>query len=80
MNNPHNMWADKDQNLIYQTQWFDNKTTIFNRTSGQLVKNIVVGDDPSHVMTRPNTDQLYVTLNGEHGVLELSQRGESLEE
>ena len=19
MNNPHNMWADKDQNLIYQT-------------------------------------------------------------
>ena len=79
MNNPHNMWADKDQNLIYQTQWFDNKTTIFNRTSGQLVKNIIVGDDPSHVMTRPNTDQLYVALNGEHGVLELSQRGESLE-
>ncbi|HRI38076.1 MAG TPA: hypothetical protein PLO50_05930 [Nitrospira sp.] len=34
MNNPHNMWTDRNQNLIYQTQWFDSKLTVFNRTTG----------------------------------------------
>ena len=24
MNNPHNMWTNKNQNQIYQTRWFDN--------------------------------------------------------
>jgi len=37
--------------LIYATQWFDNKTSIFDRNTGKLVKNIEVGHDPSHVMT-----------------------------
>src|SRR5215212_8846122 len=58
MNNAHNMWTDKDQNLIYATQWFDNKTTIFDRNTGKLIKNIEVGDDPSHVMTSTKTDEL----------------------
>ncbi|MGH9981262.1 MAG: multicopper oxidase domain-containing protein, partial [Nitrososphaeraceae archaeon] len=31
MNNAHNMWTDKDQNLIYTTQWFGNETSIFDR-------------------------------------------------
>jgi len=64
MNNPHNMWTDKDQTLIYQTQWFDNKLTVFNRATGKLVRNISVGEAPAHVMTRTDTDQLHVTLNG----------------
>lgn len=64
MNNPHNMWTDKNQNLIYQTQWFDSKLTVFNRTTGQLLNNISVGESPAHVMTRTDTDQLHVTLNG----------------
>ncbi|MGB4068669.1 MAG: hypothetical protein WBK08_11615 [Nitrospira sp.] len=64
MNNPHNMWTDKNQNLIYQTQWFDSKLTVFNRTSGQFLNNISVGESPAHVMTRTDTDQLHVTLNG----------------
>ncbi|MDR4468102.1 MAG: hypothetical protein MRJ68_07365 [Nitrospira sp.] len=34
MNNPHNMWTDRNQNLIYQTQWFDSKLTVFNRQTG----------------------------------------------
>ena len=24
MNNPHNMWTDRDQSVIYQTEWFSN--------------------------------------------------------
>ena len=43
INNAHNMWTDKDQHLIYTTQWFDNKTSIFDRNTGKLVKNIEVG-------------------------------------
>jgi len=72
MNNPHNMWSDKDQNLIYQTQWFDNRTTVFNRTTGDLVKDIQVGNDPSHVMTGTKNDELYVALNGDDGVIMIS--------
>ncbi len=64
MNNPHNMWTDKNQNLIYQTQWFDTKLTVFNRTSGQLIDNITVGESPAHVMTQVGSDKLHVTLNG----------------
>jgi len=79
MNNPHNMWTDRDQNLIYQTQWFDNKTAIYNRTTGELIKNVNVGDDPSHVMTSTTTDELYIALHGEQGVAVLSPKGESLE-
>ncbi|HWQ69357.1 MAG TPA: copper oxidase, partial [Patescibacteria group bacterium] len=64
MNNPHNMWTDRDQTLIYQTQWFDDKLTVFNRETGRLVRNIKVGESPAHVMTRTDTDQLHVTING----------------
>ena len=72
MNNPHNMWTDKDQTVIYQTQWFDHKLTVFNRVTGALVRNIHVGDAPAHVMTRVDTDQVHVSLNGEDAVIELN--------
>jgi hypothetical protein len=73
MNNPHNMWTDIDQKLIYQTQWFDTKLTVFDRTSGKLVRNIDVGEAPA-MMTRVDTDQVHVSINGEGDVVELSRR------
>lgn len=72
MNNPHNMWTDKNQLVIYQTQWFGNELTVFNRITGRLIRNINVGDAPAHVMTRVDTDQVHVSLNGGIGVRELS--------
>ncbi len=75
MNNPHNMWTDREQKLVYVTEWFDSKLTVFNRETGALVRRISVGDAPAHVMTRPDTDQVYVTLNGSDStksVVELS--------
>jgi 6-phosphogluconolactonase (cycloisomerase 2 family) len=72
MNNPHNMWTDKNQKMIYQTQWFDNRTTVFNRTTGDLVKDIQVGDVPSHVMTGVKTDDLHIALNGKDGITVVS--------
>src|SRR6266850_2495353 len=70
MNNPHNMWTNRDQTRIYQTQWFDNKLTVFNRITGSMIKNIPVGEAPAHVMTRVDTDQVHVSLNGAGSVEE----------
>ena len=72
MNNPHNMWTNIGQTVIYQTQWFDTKLTVFDRVSGKHVRTIDVGEAPAHVMTRVDTDQVHVSLNGGGEVVELS--------
>ncbi len=73
MNNPHNMWADRDQTVIYQTQWFSNKLTAFDpKTFAANSENIEVGDSPAHVMTRVDTDQVHVSINGGNDVVELN--------
>lgn len=82
MNNPHNMWTDRNQNLIYQTQWFDSNLAVFNRVTGAFVNNIEVGEGPSHVMTRVDTDQLHVALNGtasNESVVELAPLADGIE-
>ena len=79
MNNPHNMWTDRDQTMIYQTQWFDDKLAVFDRGTGSLIRNVLVGQSPAHVMTRTDTEQVHVTLNGEDSVAELSPGGAVLE-
>ena len=68
MNNPHNMWSNRDQSIIFQTQWFDNKLTFINREDGSLINNIQIGNTPSHVVTLPTNDDLTVAINGENGV------------
>jgi DNA-binding beta-propeller fold protein YncE len=79
MNNPHNMWTDKDQKLIYQTEWFSDKLDVFDRESLELVRQTTVGPGPSHVMTRTDTDQLHVALNGGNAVIELSPGGGTID-
>jgi hypothetical protein len=77
MNNPHNMWADQDQNLIYATQWFDKYLITVDRNTGAFVASFEVGEAPAHVMTRVDTDQVHVSLNGEDKVVELAPGGAS---
>ena len=72
MNNPHNLWTNRDQTVIYQTQWFGNDLTVFNRITGNLILNKFVGSAPAHVMTRVDTDQVHVSLNGDDAVIELN--------
>lgn len=79
LNNPHNMWADRSGELIYQTEWFSDRLTVFKRKTGELVRTIKVGPDPSHVMTRPDTDQLHVAINGGNAVVELSPGAKSID-
>ena len=71
-NNGHNMWANRDQSLIYNTEWFGDRLIAFDRKSGKLVSVLEVGADPAHVMTRTDTDQVHTTLNGEDAVIEAS--------
>lgn len=71
LNHPHNMWTDRDQTVIYQTQWFDEKVAVFNRTTGALVNTpLLTGPAPSHVMTRTTNDKVYVAQNGADTVRE----------
>ena len=79
MNNPHNMWTDKDQTVIYQTQWFSNKLAVFDRQTLKLLRNITVGHAPAHVMTRVDTDQVHVSVNGDDHVIELSPLGRKID-
>ena len=70
MNHPHNMWTDKNQEVIYQTQWFDERLAVFNRTTGAFIRELNAGPAPSHVMTRANNDQVHVAQNGGNNVRE----------
>lgn len=75
MNNPHNMWTDRDQKVIYATQWFDKKLTVYDRKTGALIRNVSVGEAPAHVMTLTDSDRLHITNNGDtrpDSVMELS--------
>lgn len=65
MNNAHNMWTDKDQTVIYATQWFDSKLTVYDRETGKLIRNVSVGESPAHVMTLTDSDRLHITNNGD---------------
>jgi DNA-binding beta-propeller fold protein YncE len=79
LNNPHNMWTDRRQQLIYNTEWFGTALAAFDRRSGRLVAHTEVGEAPAHVMTRTDTDQVHVTLNGEDAVVELSRRAKRID-
>lgn len=75
MNNPHNMWTDRDQKVIYVTQWFDKKLTVYDRQTGALIRNVSVGESPAHVMTLTDSDRLHITNNGDirsESVMELA--------
>jgi hypothetical protein len=73
MNNGHNMWASHDQNEIYQTEWHGKSLYVLNRADGKFKQELVLGEDPAHVMTRVNNGQVHVGLNGEDAVSEMDR-------
>ncbi|WP_175483056.1 cupredoxin domain-containing protein [Actinokineospora iranica] len=79
MNNTHNMWTDKNETVIYANEWFSDKMDVFDRASGKLIRQIQVGPDPSHVMSRTDTDQLHVAINGGGSVMEVAPGGTKID-
>jgi DNA-binding beta-propeller fold protein YncE len=75
MNNPHNMWTDKNEKYLYQTEWFSNMLDVFDKSTGKLIRRIEVGPGPTHVMSRTDTDQLHVALGGGGAVMEVAPGG-----
>ncbi|WP_431873594.1 YncE family protein [Amycolatopsis sacchari] len=72
MNNPHNMWTDKDYKYLYQTEWFSNKVDVFDRETGQFVRQTQVGQNPAHVMTETGSDKLVIGINAGNEIVELA--------
>jgi hypothetical protein len=67
MNHPHNMWTNTENDIIYQTQWFDSKLSTIDRDDAVVLDTITVGDSPSHVMTRPSDgNTAYIAMNGDN--------------
>jgi len=73
MNNGHNMWPSHNQEQIYQTEWHGKSLFVLDRMHGTFLQETEVGNDPAHVMTRVDTEQVHVGLNGEDGVVELNR-------
>ena len=48
------MWTDSKNEVVYQTQWFDTRMVTIDRESGEMIKDVFVGQSPSHVMTEAN--------------------------
>ena len=71
MNHPHNMWSDAKNEVIYQTQWFDKRMVSLERQSGDVIRDMYVGESPSHVMAAPAGSQegnIFLAINGEEQV------------
>lgn len=75
MNNAHNFWTDKDGEFFYANNWFSNKLTVLDRETGEVLRNVEVGPSPSHVLTRPNNDNLVIPNNGGNRIVELDPGG-----
>jgi DNA-binding beta-propeller fold protein YncE len=75
MNNPHNMWTDKDYKYLYQSEWFHNVIDVFDRATGKFIRQTEVGPNPAHVMTETGSDNLVVGLNAGNEVVELAPGG-----
>ena len=75
MNNPHNMWTDKDYKYLYQSEWFDDEIDVFDRETGEHVRTTQVGNNPAHIMTKPGSDELVVGLNAGNEIVEVAPGG-----
>ena len=73
MNNGHNLWPSHNQEQVYQTEWHGKSVYVLDRRTGTLLQELEIGHDPAHVMTRVDTEQVHVGLNGEDGVVEMNR-------
>src|SRR5215216_3283557 len=53
-NNPHNMWADTLNRIVYNGHWFGRWHNKIARATGDVLTTVEVGDAPTHTVTNPN--------------------------
>jgi YVTN family beta-propeller protein len=52
-NNPHNMWADTLNRIVYNGHWFGRWHNKIARANGDVLTTVDVGDAPTHTVTNP---------------------------
>jgi hypothetical protein len=52
-NNPHNMWADRLNRVVYNGHWFGRWHNKIARATGDVLTTVDVGDAPTHTVTNP---------------------------
>ena len=52
-NNPHNMWADTLNRVVYNGHWFGRWHNKIERATGDVLTTVDVGDAPTHTVTNP---------------------------
>jgi YVTN family beta-propeller protein len=52
--NPHNMWTDTLNRVVYNGHWFGRWHNKIARATGDVLTTIEVGDAPTHTVTNPN--------------------------
>jgi DNA-binding beta-propeller fold protein YncE len=78
LNNPHNVWTDLEGKLMYSTNWFSNRLTVLDRSNGAVLRELEVGPSPSHVITRPNNDNVIIPNNGGGRIVEVDPGGNKI--
>jgi DNA-binding beta-propeller fold protein YncE/plastocyanin len=75
LNNPHNFWSDLNGEMLYSTNWFSNNLTVLDRSNGAVLRELVIGPSPSHIVTRSNNEHLVIPNNGGGRVSEVEKGG-----
>ena len=75
LNNPHNFWSDLQGEFLYSTNWYANNMTTLDRKTGAVLRELVIGPSPSHIVTRSTNDNLVIPNNGGGRVTEVSRGG-----
>jgi hypothetical protein len=57
-NNPHNMWADTLNRIVYNGHWFGRWHNKIARANGDVLTTVDVGDAPTHTVTNPERPAL----------------------
>jgi DNA-binding beta-propeller fold protein YncE len=82
-NNPHNLWANKRLDIIYNANWFGKWVNKIDRASGQILGTITVGEAPTHIITIPSAcfgqqGLLTIPLSAENNMVKVEDRPDGL--
>ncbi|MCI0675848.1 MAG: hypothetical protein L0Y42_08755 [Phycisphaerales bacterium] len=82
-NNPHNMWANFALDTIYNGNWFGKWINKIDRTSGQILTSITVGEAPTHIITIPTPGpqfgHLTIPISADNDLVKVADVGGELD-
>ncbi len=82
-NNPHNMWANFEFDVIYNGKWFGKWVNKIDRATGVVLDSVEVGFSPTHIITDPNPDSdefgfLHIPISAENDIVRVEDQGDRL--